>query len=149
MSARRPASTLTKLRTLGTADRRLVVIVTMLQIWLAASLRVAPLASVRSAALRGRRAVRLLSSSPESRVLWAVDAVGRRLGRCSSCLVRALAAEMLLSSADRPMELTIGIRRAVNGVEGHAWLTDDGRVLVGATADEYSPLVRWTGERHF
>jgi hypothetical protein len=78
-------------------------------------------------------------------VVWAIEATGRRLGRSSSCLGRAIVAEAILRSAGSPVQLTIGIRRGGPGVlQGHAWVSLDDRVLVGAAADGYAPLVEWS-----
>ena len=40
--------------------------------------------------------------------------------------------------------LTIGIRRSADTLEAHAWLARNGRVLIGAPADDYTPMVDWT-----
>jgi hypothetical protein len=54
-------------------------------------------------------------------------------------------AELVLDSNDRPVSLTIGVRRtAVGTLEAHAWLARKDRVLIGATADEYILIVNWT-----
>ncbi|WP_423787627.1 lasso peptide biosynthesis B2 protein, partial [Klebsiella pneumoniae] len=51
----------------------------------------------------------------EAQVIWAIEATGRRLPRVSTCLVRAIVAEILLASRNRPLQVRIGIRRAVHG----------------------------------
>ena len=81
----------------------------------------------------------------DDRIVWAIEATGRRLGRLSTCLIQALVAELVLNSTDGALSLTIGVRRTKAGVlEAHAWLARDHRVLIGATADDYEPLATWT-----
>ena len=79
----------------------------------------------------------------DARIVWAIEATGRRLGRLSSCLIRALVAELLIDSKGGPTCLTIGVRRTAGTIAAHAWLERDDRVVIGATADEYLPLVHW------
>jgi hypothetical protein len=70
--------------------------------------------------------------------MWAITATGRRLGSFSTCLVRALVAELALSSPERVLQIRIGVRRNGNGLDGHAWLVDGERVLLGApVSDEF------------
>lgn len=94
----------------------------------------------------GRRFV----SAPEPRVVWALEATGRRLRGASTCLVKALVAEMLLGSIDRPLHVTIGVRRSGARLESHAWVERDGRVILGdvrrGAADpgaSFAPMLTW------
>ena len=87
----------------------------------------------------------LLVRGSDDRIAWAIDATGRRLGRLSTCLIRALVGEFLLDPHGGPVCLTIGVKRTAAGtLDAHAWLARQDRVLVGATSDEYVPLVTWT-----
>ena len=103
-----------------------------------------PLPRLRASANRVRRLAQFFVRGSDERIVWAINATGRRLGRLSTCLIRALVAEVVLDSNDGPLSLTIGVRRTAAGtLEAHAWLTRRDRVLIGATADEYLPLVHW------
>jgi Transglutaminase-like superfamily len=63
---------------------------------------------------------------------WAVEAVGRRVPG-ARCLARAVAAEAILDRGGRAPEVRIGARRDTHGgLEAHAWVEVDGRVVVGA-----------------
>jgi hypothetical protein len=105
-----------------------------------------PLSTWRLRAGRWRPLAQSLVSGSNQRIAWAIEATGRRLGRISTCLIRALAAELVMDAHDGPMTLTIGVRRTAAGVfHAHAWLAREDRVLVGATSDEYLPLASWTG----
>ena len=53
----------------------------------------------------------------------------------SNCLERSLGAYRLLCSAAADPQLVIGVRRSVEGVEGHVWVTSRGRLLAEAPAD--------------
>jgi hypothetical protein len=116
------------------------------QLAVAAALRSTSLPITRGFARRCRPAARFLVRGSDDTIVWAIEAVGRRLGRVSTCLTRALAGELLLDSNGAPVTLTIGVRRTDGGaLEAHAWLARNDRVLLGGTADGYAPLVNWTG----
>jgi hypothetical protein len=92
----------------------------------------------------------------EDQVIRAIDATGRWLPLVSTCLVRAIVAEILLASPDRPLTVTIGIRRtrasgdrdAWGGLEAHAWVERDGRALVGGPGEHlFAPLLGWESRR--
>jgi len=126
-------------------DWRLLIGVGLLQIVTALAVRATPLSTLRRTAARFRMLANLVSGGAEERVIWAIEATGRRLPRVSTCLVRAIVAELLLTSRDRPVRVRIGVRRLTSGVfEAHAWAERDGRALVGGpTAGRYAPLVTW------
>ncbi len=130
-------------RGLPLADWRLLVAVALAQLAAAAAVRAVPLPTVRAAARRIRRPARFAADGSDERILWAIAATGRRLGGLSSCLIRALVAELLLDTSPGPTYLTIGVRRVAGTIQAHAWLTRADRILIGATADEYVPFVRW------
>ncbi len=130
---------------LTAADWRLLIAVALAQVIAAAALRAMPLSALRARAARFRRLAQLAMQGSEERVVWAIHASGRRLGGSSTCLVRALVADLALGSPERPLCLTIGVRRGSGGtLEAHAWVGREGRVIVGAaTGDGYVPIVGW------
>lgn len=130
---------------LTAADWRLLIAVALAQVIAAAALRAMPLSALRARAARFRRLAQLAAHGSEERVVWAIQATGRRLGGMSTCLVRALVAELVLGSPERPLCVTIGVKRTAGGtLEAHAWVGREGRVLIGATSDDYVSLVGWT-----
>lgn len=132
-------------RRLSPADWRLLAAVAVAQVVTAVALRAVPLPALRGGASRFRRLGRFLARGSDERIVWAIEATGRRLGRLSTCLIRALVAELMVDSNDGPVSLTIGVRRTATGtLEAHAWLARQDRVLIGATADEYVALATWT-----
>jgi hypothetical protein len=134
-----------RLRGLTLADWRLLAAVAVAQIGAAAALRAMPLSTVRTGVSRVRRLEQFFVRGSDERIAWAIEAVGRRLGRLSTCLIRALVAELVLNVGDGPVSLTIGVKRTTAGtLEAHAWVTRHDRVLIGATADKYIPVATWT-----
>jgi len=124
----------------------LLAAVTAAQLCAAAALRVLPLARVRSIAGRWRRPSRWFVRDSSERVAWAIDATGRRLGSFSSCLARAVIAEMLLDPLNGPVIFSLGVRHAADGrFQAHAWIAQADRVLVGASTEDFVPIVTWTG----
>ena len=85
------------------------------------------------------------------RVQWAVTAVARRVP-AATCLVRALAADVLLRRRGFAPELKIGIRPAIGGsvspLEAHAWVECNGAVAIGALDDlaTFERLATWSGQ---
>jgi hypothetical protein len=132
-------------RRLTAADWRLLVIVALAQLLVAAALRGFGLRAVRSAAARVRRLAAMAVCGPEERIVWAILATGQRLGAVSTCLIRALVTGLVLGSSTRPALVTIGVRRGPNGsLESHAWVAHGGRVVLGATADDFTPILEWS-----
>ena len=123
---------------------QLLVSAALVQVIIAAAMRAMPLLSLRTRAARFRRLAQILVRGSEARVIWAIEATGRRLGNASTCLVRALVVDLVLGSPEHPLCLTIGVRRTASGaLEAHAWVAKQDRVLVGATSDDYAALVGW------
>ena len=83
----------------------------------------------RALAWLGRR--RATVPLPPERIEWAVRAAARRVPGGSTCLVQALAAETLLVRHGHVAEFRIGIARAGEGVEAHAWLERNGHPVFG------------------
>ena len=132
------------------SDWRLVAGATLAQVVTACALRTMSLPALRMFLARLRPLLARALKGSEDRVVWAVEATGRRLARVklSTCLVRAIVADLGLSTPERPLRLTIGIRRAPLGdLQSHAWLVDRHRILIGDTADDFLPLVAWDSVR--
>ena len=134
-------------RRLTVTDWRLLAAMTVGQVVVAGALRTMRLPALRAGGGRVRRLARVLVGSSDDRIVWAIEATGRRLGRLSSCLVRALVAEFVLDSKDGPVHLTIGVKRTGDALEAHAWVTRQNHILIGATSDQFIPLVTWPSHR--
>jgi hypothetical protein len=107
--------------------------------------RIASLPTVRAMGARLRPLMRVMLSASDERVIWAVEATGRRLGGISTCLVRAIVVESRLAAPGRPLRLTIGVKLdAAGDLEAHAWVLDRQRILIGGPADPgLVPFVAW------
>jgi hypothetical protein len=72
------------------------------------------------------------AGSAAQRIAWSVRAAGRRLPY-TTCLVEALAAQLLLARRGVHSGLRIGVQRDDEGrFEAHAWVDVKGEVIVGA-----------------
>jgi hypothetical protein len=130
---------------LSVSDVRLLTAASLLQILTAVALRTMPLPMLQRKIVHLRRLAHIMLRGTDERVIWAIEAVGRRLSGVSTCLVRAIVAELALGSPERPLRLSIGIRRAPYGeLRAHAWVADADRILVGGSgADGFVQLVAW------
>jgi len=71
-----------------------------------------------------------------SRMIWAVEAVARRVPY-ATCLTQAIAAKLLLDSLGEDVQLCLGVAHAASGAfRAHAWLERDGRALLGGAGIE-------------
>lgn len=79
------------------------------------------------------------------------DAVAARVARAArvipgaTCLVQALAAEWLLARAGYRTTVRFGVARRGAGIEAHAWLEYDGRVLLGGEESPRFAMLRPPG----
>ncbi len=78
----------------------------------------------------------------ERRILWAVRAVARRLLPGRPCLSQALAAHLLLGRRGRASQLRIGVTKRADRLAAHAWLEQDGRIVIGGAHSprRFTPL---------
>nr|UXE46012.1 hypothetical protein Hi04_10k_c554_00011 [uncultured bacterium] len=77
-----------------------------------------------------------LTGTP-ARIVWALQAVSRRLPGKNSCLVQALAAQAMLRQRGYASEFRIGVsgRDPTGAIKAHAWVECDGRVVLGQLED--------------
>ena len=127
------------------SDWRLLTGASLMQMLTACALRTMPLPALRARFARLRPLAAFLLNGSDDRVIWAVEATGRRLPGLSTCLVRAIVVDLRLGTPDRPLRLTIGVKREAAGdLQAHAWVHDRGRMLIGgSTAAEYLPMLAW------
>jgi hypothetical protein len=75
------------------------------------------------------------------RLTWAVRVAGRYVPK-TTCLVRALAAQVLLARRGQPARLHIGFTREEAGaLKGHAWVERQGRFVMGDADPAYYSAV--------
>lgn len=76
-----------------------------------------------------------------ARLAWAIEAAAARVPWRSDCLIRALAARRWLARLGVCAELRLGVARAGESLAAHAWLTLDGRPLVGGDGAGLTPIL--------
>ncbi len=84
------------------------------------------------------------------RVIWAVNAVGRRMLGDKPCLPQALVAQWLLRRRGYAAALHIGVAKDTNGeLLAHAWVESEGAITIGGhfSPEVYTPL-QGTEESH-
>lgn len=69
-------------------------------------------------------------SAPMLSVIWAIDAVSRRVPG-ASCLTQAVAAQLLLHRQGYDSKLCLGVGGTNGRFTAHAWVERRGRVLIG------------------
>jgi hypothetical protein len=137
---------------LSRSDRTLVLQAALLLTAIRLGLSMMPFARLRSGLARlatSRRAASCLPASGDdgARIVWAVEAVGRRLPPIGTCLTQALAAHVLLARRGHRSNLRIGVTRDAGGkFVAHAWLEKDGAVLIGGGwSSHYTPMPALNG----
>lgn len=68
------------------------------------------------------------------RIGWAVNAVGRQFPAARTCLMEALAADVMLRRRGYRSELHFGVRKRTDSsqpLDAHAWVECDGEIVVG------------------
>ncbi len=122
-------SPLLKLLGLAPAERRLVLVAAVLVGAVRVGLSLLSFPTLRQFLALLARA-HASAPLPAERIAWAVVAAGRRIPG-ATCLVQALAAQVLLARHGHGAELRIGVARATDGIEAHAWLERDGEPIFG------------------
>ena len=82
------------------------------------------------------RLIRAMPAGTVGAVAGAVTAVARRLPGCNTCLVKALATDVMLRRRGLSSTLHLGVRPPGLGtLDAHAWIDSDGAVVMGALED--------------
>ena len=131
-------------RALSADRRRLIVEAAALTgvIWL--GLRTLSFANLRRALEAYAKRARRGSHSSLAEIGWAVVAAGRRFPTKRTCLVEALATDVMLRRRQHESVLHLGVRKTADclrPLDGHAWVECDGMIVVGHVED----LVEYTG----
>ena len=77
------------------------------------------------------------ASVEPSAVAWAVTAAASRFPFRHSCLVKALATDVMLKRRGLPSSIFVGVRRRqiAAPLDAHAWVESGGAVVIGALDD--------------
>ncbi|MEX2541901.1 MAG: lasso peptide biosynthesis B2 protein [Trueperaceae bacterium] len=120
-----------QLLTLRQEDRRLLLRVLPVILFVRLALWLVPLSRLHRALTKRRIETRPLTSYRARRLAWAVTAVSSRVPS-ATCLTRALALQVLLRQRGSPSEVHVGMASTSRGdVQGHAWLEWQQEVLIG------------------
>jgi len=94
-----------------------------------------------------RAGQRSSASHPIERLVWAVTAVSRRIPG-ATCLVQALAAQVLLGRSGHHSTVQIGVAKdEQRRFEAHAWLLFAGRVILGGEVSHFTPITAVEAKR--
>jgi hypothetical protein len=76
------------------------------------------------------------------KLAWIVERASRYVPGARTCLVQALAVQVILARKGYPAGLRLGVsREGAEGIQAHAWVESNGMVVVGgADLDRYEPL---------
>jgi hypothetical protein len=77
---------------------------------------------------------------PLPQITWAIHIMSRFTPQ-ATCLVRALAGQILLSQYGYDSNIKIGVSRDKGEFEAHAWLENDGKVVLGESEVDYVPIM--------
>ncbi|MGH7259463.1 MAG: lasso peptide biosynthesis B2 protein [Nitrospiraceae bacterium] len=82
-----------------------------------------------------------VSLPPVTQLARLVNVAGRYSPFGTSCLKEALVLSWLMSRRGMATTLRIGVARRHGNLDAHAWLEQNGRIILGeADADAYAPL---------
>ncbi len=76
-------------------------------------------------------------------VIWSIEAASNHLPFTKTCLIKALAAQILLSNYGYQSNIKIGITKSKNDLlDAHAWIESSGDIIMGNTdkLSEYKEL---------
>ncbi len=73
-------------------------------------------------------------------IIWAVDVIDPYLIK-STCLTRAITAQILLSQQNFTSKLNIGVIKDNENFEAHAWLEIDDNVILGHSERKYIKII--------
>jgi len=136
---------LRKLLRLPPRERRDVVTSALLLQGVRLALALLPFGAVRALLIRlggAGRAARPSDAVPVEQLARTVRMAAAGLPVSTSCLVRALAGEVILRRRGYPARLCIGVAHPAGADwQAHAWLENDGHVVLGAEgAERFTPL---------
>lgn len=73
-------------------------------------------------------------------ITWAISVMGRFVPR-STCLVRALSGQILLAHYGYSSLVKIGVSQSKGEFEAHAWLENEGEVVLGESDTDFVPIM--------
>lgn len=139
------ADIIAKLGRLSGQERRLLVQAWLLLLAADLALRTLPFTTILDYSRRQQVSQRPDSVHvllPATRVAWLVEKAGQYCPAGTSCLKEALVLSRLLARDGVSTQLRIGVGRQAEAFAAHAWLEQDGRVILGDRGiDAYARLI--------
>jgi hypothetical protein len=134
---------------LPAAERWLLVRVAALLVAVRIALVLLGWPAVQRLAAQAARPATGAAAVPSALLQRAVERVGRHVPG-ATCLVQAIALQILLGRRGQATDLRLGVAHGDGRrLEAHAWLESDGRALVGAAGRErYTALPPIPGALH-
>ena len=139
------ADRLEKFGRLSGVERRILVQAWLLLLLADLALRLLPFTTVqhycrRQHVPRGQGSANALPAA--TRIAWLVEKAGQYCPLGTSCLKEALVLSRLLAQRGVSTTLRIGVGHRAEAFAAHAWLEQDGRVILGdSDVDAYSRLI--------
>jgi len=136
---------ITKLGRLSHQERLLLVQAWLLLMVADLALRLFPFTTIQQYCRqqhvpRGQNSANALPAA--TRIVWLVEKAGQYCPVRTSCLKEALVLSRLLARRGVPTTLRIGVGRQAEAFTAHAWLEQEGRVILGdRDIDAYSRLI--------
>jgi hypothetical protein len=88
---------------------------------------------------KGRKSSHKQTEFTEEQIVWSIKAASAFVLQ-ATCLTQAITARFLLSRYGYGADLRIGVLRENDQLKAHAWLENEGRVLMGGRISEFIPL---------
>jgi hypothetical protein len=137
---------LRKFLLLPAADTWLLIKTALLLVAIKLAMRLLPFRTLRRLAIIATsapmRRLRNTDHASADRAIWAVEATSRHIPGVKSCLIQALATQVLLARRGYPALLHIGVTRGEHGqFRAHAWVESEGKVVIGKSGlERFTPL---------
>ena len=139
------ADALAKLGRLSGQERRLLFQAWLLLLLADLALRTLPFTTIMKYCRHqniSRRTQSVNPPLPATRIAWLVEKAGQYCPAGTSCLKEVLVLSRLLARRGVATTLRIGVGRQADAFAAHAWLEQDGRVILGdGDIDAYTPLL--------
>ena len=128
---------LRKLVAITSSDRQILVSAILLLGSVRLGLWLLPFQTLRRFLAGMTQTTSKLQKSDQSvdKIIWAVRVASRYLPGRVKCLARALTTQVLLERHGYPAQLQIGFAKGDQGLEAHAWVESQGRIVIGGLKD--------------
>jgi len=142
--AANPFTSASKFFALDAHERTLILEAARVTIAMRAMLWLLPFARVQKITERmATRSRKIHFAVSREEIVLAVGRVSNAIPFTSNCLVRAMAAKVVLARHGYAANLRFGVAHPNDGLKAHAWLECDGQIVIGDfPSGDYAPLGR-------